>query len=74
MTVLFFLTGFTGVTAGVILSMPVVVPVGGFLIGAAAFKIVPDYVSKIIEKSSLKNLLLNGNEVSSNEGDTGTQP
>ena len=69
MTTLFLLTGITGVAAGVVFSVPVVVPVGGFLIGAAAFKIVPDYVSKVIEKSSLKNLLLNGDD---NNDDTET--
>jgi hypothetical protein len=73
MTVLFFLTGIAGVTTGAILSIPVVGPVGGFLIGASSFKIVPDYVSKVIEKISLKNLVLNGQKVSFNEGDGETK-
>ena len=70
MTVAFFLAGIAGVTAGALSSIATLIPLGGFLIGASAFKIVPDYTSKIIDKASVKNLLTNGNELSSDKGNT----
>ena len=71
MTVAFFFTGIAGVTAAALSSIATTLfPVGGFLIGASAFKIVPNYTSRIIKKLSLKNLIINGNQVSSDQGNT----
>ena len=53
MTVAIFTTGIAIGAVGVVLEIPIVLGAGGFLLGGSMFSIVPDYVSKVIEKLNI---------------------
>ena len=50
MTATFLGTGIAIGTAGVVLEIPIVLGAGGILLGASIFGIVPDYMSKVIDR------------------------
>ena len=56
MIVAFLCTGIVIGTAGVVLEIPIILGAGGFLLGGSMFSIVPDYVSKVIDKSNISGV------------------
>ena len=56
MTVTFFVTSIAIGTAGVVLEIPIILGAGGFLLGGSMFGIVPDYLSKVIDKLNIPGI------------------